>query len=324
MSRSGGFTLWELLVVQAIVTVLAGLLVPSFASVRQHALLVGCAAGMHDIHQALMGYAVMQKHCLPPFSFSSYITPSLAVSGHWGGISQENDPAAFVRNEEAMPLSVNLWTLVDEGYVPAGRLICPAADSQLHNSAASYFPYTLKFSTYCLRFPYSDDLFRESPKLAYFGPRGLLEIYFQRHGGERVPVAYQLNGGRAYQTVPLVRIDRRYRIASEVADCVAGGDGEYDVAADVLLSDGFWWQDRSQETPPQAGLKTYPIRSAWSHGRRFNTLTGDGAVRTVTDRDGTVRANSNAQDQPLDADGLYDATYAERVWQFFDKFDTTK
>ena len=62
------------------------------------------------------------------------------------------------------------------------------------------------------------------------------------------------------------------------------------------------------------------MRAGWCHDGQFNVLSGNGSIRTVTD-DGTIAANSNPPDGTLESDGCYGATYAERVWQFFDWSD---
>lgn len=310
MLPRSGWTLVELLIVIAIVAMLVAFVLPSLSLARDRARLLACGIGMRDTHQALMGYAGMNDRRLPPFRFSSLVDVSLPLSGHWGGISRPEDPVALFKGVGGM-FSVNLWVLVDEGFIEPERLICPSAPTELRDGRASQFPYTLKFSTYCLRFPHSADLFREARGLA--GSANLLAEYAQRRGGERVPRRNPYSGMQVYLTVPQVRVDRRYRITAEVA-C---GDGEYDVAADVMLSDMFWYQDRQDASASSDG-QTYPVRSAWSHGPRFNAITGAGAVRTSRDDGTKVRPFTNAPGEELPDDGYCGARYAERVWQFLD------
>ena len=313
MPPRSGWTLVELLIVIAIVAMLAAFVLPSLSLARDRARMLACGIGMRDTHQALMGYAGMNDRRLPPFRFSSLVDGSLPLSGHWGGISRPEDPVAASSKGVSSMFSVNLWVLVDEGFIEPKRLICPGAPTELRGGRASQFPYTLKFSTYCLRFPHSADLFREAPGLAYFNGSHLLAIYAQRRGGKRVLRADQPSSARGFLTVPQVRVDRRYRITAEVA-C---GDGEYDVAADVMLSDTFWHQDR-QDAPGSSDGQTYPVRSAWSHGLRFNAITGAGAARTSHDDGTKVRPFTNAPGEELPDDGYCGARYAERVWQFLD------
>ena len=119
--------------------------------------------------------------------------------------------------------------------------------------------------------------------------------------------------------VPLVRMDRRYRIDRSIFNPdTHDGDGIFSVVEDTVLSDGFWWQDRSEAaSASRPDLPAYPINSAWCHGRWFNALDGGGAVQTVMD-DGTIGANSIPADGSLADDSVHYATYSERVWQFLD------
>lgn len=297
-----GWTLAELLVVLAILSLLAALLVPSLQTARDRAKLTACAAQMRGVHAALMGYAAEHRAQLPPFAFSDF-SFDLPLSGHWGGISQPGDPAALGRVGVER---VNLWTLEQEGRIAPRRLTCPGADASLLDGAASHFPHSFRYSTYCLRVPYSEDLFVAAPNLAGRGGK-LLGIYGAAAGGQSVRV------GQYYQTVPLVRTDMDYRIA----DGVACGDGVYEPATDVMLSDAFWRRDHRAAAPSRPGLEGYPVHSGWCHGEWFNVLRGNGAVRTVRD-DGTVEANTIPPGGTLAADGHTCATYAERVWQYFD------
>jgi hypothetical protein len=138
----------------------------------------------------------------------------------------------------------------------------------------------------------------------------VLGIYAQAAGGQSVRVNTE------YSTVPLVRTDLVY---AQSFGAAAGpiGSGVYDVTRDTMLCDGFWWQDYSATFPASAGLTAQPARSAWCHGNKFNVVDGCGAVRTVTD-DGTILANSVPPGGTLVDDSMNMATYAERVWQFFD------
>lgn len=324
MSRRNGWSLVELMVVIGILVLLAAILAPSLGSARSRARQLGCAVSMHEIHQGLMTYSAINNLRLPPFRFYQYAQPSLPAAGHWGGFSQTGDPwrcGTYSSRDESL-LSVGLWTLVDQGSLPAARLICPAAPSETRSGAASMFGYSSKYSTYGVRFPYSQDLFNSAPLLAGSGGRDLLWVYRFRQGGHRFMPGDQDNPstGPYPQVVPQVHIGRRYRTAPEVAQEVAWGDGSYDVSADTMLADTFWWQDRSAEPEHLEGVTSYPIRSGWSHGDSFNVLAGNGAVRTVTDDPDSqpIRANSHAPGQRLTDTGPCDAISAERIWQFFD------
>ena len=111
----------------------------------------------------------------------------------------------------------------------------------------------------------------------------------------------------------MIRYDRSYRTDPAVASDI--GDGSYDVATDTMLADTFWWQDnRAADLPEDA---PWSVQASWLHGNKFNALSGNGSVKTVTD-DGTVAANSNAPSGALEDDGNNFASYAENIWQYFD------
>jgi len=324
VSRRSGWSLVEMLVVVAIIVALAGLLTPSLAGARRRARLVTCAVAMHDIHQALMGYAAVSDLHLPPFRFSDCANASLPASGHWGGVSQVWDPVrvgTFSTSDDVLT-TVNLFSLVEYGSLSPGRLICPGSPGELRGSGTSMFGYTSKFSTYCMRFPYSADVFRSSPGL--IGSEDDLHwVYRATAGGQMArPLGAQDKPtmGHTYQRVPQLRIDRAYRIADSVAGGVPWGDGIYDVSPDAMFSDAFWWEDRRDEAARCENLRAYRIRAAWSHGSSFNVATGDGAVFTVTDdpEHRPIAANTHAPDAAPDERGPCDATAAERVWAFFD------
>jgi len=300
--RRQGWTLVELLVIIAVIALLLSILMPSLSGARRQARLAACASKMRGVHTALVHYAAFNDSRLPPFAFSDY-AGDVPLSGHWGGASQSGDPAAFGRLGVR---TVNLWALVVRGLISPQHLICPGADGGLADGRASYFEYTCQYSTYCLRVPAGEELFDKAPSLAYRGGE-LMGIYAQAAGGQDVRV------GSDYETVPLVRIDRAY----STAGAVACGDGDYDFAADVVLADAFWRQNYSADASPPPGLTAWPVRAGWCHGQYFNALTGDGAVRAVRD-DGTVEANCITPASAPPDDGWHYATYAERVWQFFD------
>ena len=248
-----GWTLAELLVIIAILALLASLLVPSLSAARSQARLASCAASMHSVHVAVMSYAADHDRRMMPFAFSA----DLPLSGHWGGVSQANDPDAFAREGVA---HVNFGALTAEEYASSATLICPGADGDVRKGSAGYFPHTKRFSTYCLRFPYSEDLFVSAPLLAY-RDGSLLGVYAKKAGGQLERV------GKEYYRVPLVRIDLLYATAADAA-C---GDGVYTVATDAMLADAFWRQEHSVEAPQTAGgLEGYPVRAAWYHGAQFN------------------------------------------------------
>ncbi|MCK4276005.1 MAG: type II secretion system protein, partial [Phycisphaerae bacterium] len=237
MRCSSGWTLVELLIVVAILSLLAGVLALSLDAARQQARLVACQANLHGIGVAMISYVAMHNRKLPPFFFSD-LDGCVPASGHWGGPSQgKADPTMFWRLDAgAEPLCINLWALVHEGLIDPGPLICPGAAPPLRRGDASYFPYTGQFSTYCLRFPTSEALFWSAPNLKYEYGGTLLGIYRAAPGGRRWPVGAVDSG--YYEIVPQVRFDRSYPPLEEWEEW---GCDPYDVPTDAMLADTFWW-----------------------------------------------------------------------------------
>jgi prepilin-type N-terminal cleavage/methylation domain-containing protein len=66
-NKRAGFTLIEILIVLAIVAMVAGLLFPVFATVRDKARMSSCASNLHQIHLALAQYASDNSGSLPPY-----------------------------------------------------------------------------------------------------------------------------------------------------------------------------------------------------------------------------------------------------------------
>lgn len=292
--RPRGFTLIELLVVSGVIALLSALLLPSLGQAQRSAQSMQCRSQLHDIGSALHGYAAAENNRLPPFAFSDF-TGDIALSGHWGGVSQPADPAAFARMGMEC---VNLWALAKQDYANPQSLLCPSAGAELRRGTASYFPYTNRFSTYCLRFPASRGLFGESPGLAAIDGN-LLTAYLRQAGGQRSNIAGEV--------VPQVRLDRSYRLDAT--------GGTYDAAADALLADTFWRREYRQAPEPLQDSRSYDVQWDWCHQATFNVLMGNGAVRQVVD-DGTVDANSNSPQRSIaPADSVRSS---EIIWQFFD------
>jgi len=313
-ARGCAFTLVELLIILAVLAVLAAILLPSVSAAKQQARLAACAAQMRGVGSGLKVYAAVHGNLLPPFAFSDGKC-NLPLSGHWGGMSQASHPEAFGR----VPLwgmeHVNLWALAAEGMVTREQLICPGAEASLRLGRASYFPYTFKFSTYCLRMLYSRDLFRDVPGLADWGDLGLLGIYAIRGGGQ-VPPGAEDRGTylRGYwRTVPMVRLDLPYRE-------VAPGTGEQrtvDLTQAAILADTFWYQRHFAPAASMPGVEAYEVRGGWCHGRRFNVLFGDGAVHTLRDDD-TIAGSSVAPGASVALGERGFASRALTVWRYFE------
>lgn len=287
-ARPRGFTIVELLVVVTLVAMLAAILVPSLRRVGDEARLASCKSQQAGLHRALWSYAAASQLRLPPFLFSSAAAPDLALSGHWGGASRADDPDAFCRFGAE---SVNLQVLLDARLAAREQLLCPAAPAPVRTGGASYFPHTDRFSTYCLRFPPSEELFAAAPQLANRGGT-LLGVYRMAAGGQQVRV------GASYQTVPQVRADRAYRTPG----------GEVDVAADALLADGFW-------TPTAAMAGPLPVWRGATHEERINVLRGDGSVHEATLAPPGPSSAAAASTDPADEDH---SLQAEALWRSLD------
>jgi len=291
-----GFTLIELVVVIAIIALLIAIVLPSLSRAKELARLACCSANLSAIGKSLGGYASENATRLPPFMFSSAGATDLLLSGHWGGTTNPLDPDRFGRDKTGAE-AVNLWVLVGEQFLQREALTCPGADRRLLDRAASYFPYTDQFSTYCLRFPPSEDLFDTASALAYrYG--GLLGIYKMRAGGQPVR-----SDAYTVLRVPQVFWGRRYRVNGR----------DFCTGADSLAADAFWMQGDYQP----GGDQTAEVARDACHGPQYNVLSGSGGVRTVTD-DGTIAENAVV---PGEAPPSADRPYAEKahiLWTFFD------
>jgi type II secretory pathway pseudopilin PulG len=291
----------ELLIVVALISLLCAMLVPSLSSVRRQALLAVCGTQMRAIGSAMAQYTSASSGQLPPFAFSD-LAGDLALSGHWGGQSQPADPDNQFRVGMG---EVNLWPLTTKGLLPPAQLLCPGAPAATRAGQESYFPYSYKFSTYCLRMPYSDDVLAEGPPA--WQALGTLGVYAQAAGGRM----FTHGVGRA--VVPLVRLNRTYAERDPSTGVTRG----VEVARAPMLSDEFIRQDWRMVVPPLAGGAAYPVRMGWCHDSWFNTLCLDGSVRSVND-DGTVRAATNPPGAALPPDATHNASAAVRVWRYFE------
>ena len=305
------FTLIELLVTVGIILLLAAIATPSLLIARQKARQISCCAQLHQIGSALATYQAASHFRFPPFSFSD-IYGNLPLSGHWGGPIQA-DPTIFGRAGIGPDVSVNLWALVQGNMLPAQALACPSASQALHDDGGSMFNYTNKFSTYCLRFPPSSDLFDESLDLENFNHGKLLDVYLMYCSGQDAPIQ-KTDLGAPRQVVPALRLNKTYKLDSNVISAKQ----TFDPARDAIVADMFWWQDM----PPKASIaskkyRTFSVEGRWCHQSDFNVLFGGGSVHTICDG-GIIRDNSLSAGQELNNDGLYFARYGERVWQYFD------
>lgn len=305
--RAGcAFTLAELLVVMAVIAVLLGILVPSLSAAKERARLAACAVQMRGVGVGLKMYAAAGGNCMPPFAFSDHFN-NLPLSGHWGGKSQSGDPDCFGRELLGGLENVNLWRLVADGLVTPSQLTCPGAACS--RGVSGYFPYTLKFSTYCLRMLYSEDIFREAPGLIDWEGLGLLGIYTRVAGGVR------LEHFSTYPViVPYLRTDSTYR----ETDPLSGEQRRVELSSAAVLADTFWYQHRRRPAASMPGVEVYEVRAGWCHANTFNVLFGDGAVHAIRDNNHTVADNSVSPDAELPSDGYYFASPAIKVWRHFE------
>lgn len=294
--REAGFSLVELLVVIAVVMLLAGILLPSLTRTKDLARLAVCRQNQRVLLAGLQTRAVEHDRTLPPFMFSSPLQPDLPLSGHWGGTTHNLDPALRYTRYKQQAGNINLQAVVSGRYAPGEALLCPAT-KQAFNETTSYFPYTRQFSTYCLRFPPSEDLFSQAQPIMNVSGM-LLGIYRRRPGGTTG------GPGSVGYPVPLVRLNRTYRVDGRV----------YHPAADALLADAFWMRDL---TVPAEGDEPYATHRPGCHGEIFNVAFGDGSVRQYTD-DGQVASLGCTPGQPAPDSGDAHGQRAEEIWNRFD------
>ncbi|MFA6133411.1 MAG: DUF1559 domain-containing protein [Phycisphaerae bacterium] len=305
------FSVIEMLVVTLIIILVAAIVTPSLGAVRQRARRMVCTSQLHQIGVALAAYQSANHYRMPPFAFSEALTPNLPASGHWGGPIQK-DPTT-VGLFFGPSASVNLWALTVESLLTPQALACPSSCFS-RDSSVSLFTYTNKFSSYCMRFPLSGDLFAESPKLAgNSATRGLLAVYAGYHSGMRARDASDPLGSSKYP-VPFVRTDSKYELEPSV--CFVRST--FDPAQDAIVSDLFWWPKLAAPAPPAGKYRTFPREGSWCHGRDFNVLMGNGSVLSATDDKNVIA--ENCDNPAIDAGGAnaYHSQQAERIWQFFD------
>lgn len=286
----------------AIISLLISVLVPTIHSAKQRAHLAVCQTNLKSLSAGLWLYAADHESLFPPFAFSSAAEADLLLSGHWGGSQNPNDPDLFGRMADEMA-HVNLNALAYGQYITAKGLVCPGSAAALQNGEASFFPHTDQFSTYCLRFPHSEDLFRDAPLLraSAVGGSDVLGIYRYAASGYGKYFMNSSTHGQMYQTVPFVHSERTYRTAQEV----------YDPGRCALLADAFWLP----ACPAPAGPDSKPVIRRRCHENKYNVLFGHGGVMTVTD-DGTIEANAATPDNPVGQAPYYEQ--AETLWAFFD------
>jgi type II secretory pathway pseudopilin PulG len=298
-----GFSLVEMIIVVGLLALLVSILLPSLGAAKEGARRVQCQARQRNIGIALHQYAFAHDQHLPPFAFSDPVALNLPLSEHWGGLDQPADPQAFCPGAE----NVNLYCLAAEGLLKADELVCPSQAAR--PGAAGFFPYTRKYSSYCLRTPYSLDLFAGAPNLANWHNSGLLAVYAMAAGGQSGGF-----GALSWQKVPLASIQGEY---AEI-NPRSGAQRTLDMASGALLCDNFYYRDYNQTPPPQPGLAAHPVQAKWNHAERFNVLFGDNSCRFAED-DNTLRGCSVTDSAGLADDGCNYASYALQAWWYLEK-----
>lgn len=302
--RKRGYTLPEIMVVAAILALLVSMLLPAVFSAKEAARLAACQVTAKGLGAALWLYVAENGGYFPPFAFSSAVQPDLLLSGHWGGSRNPADPDLFGRFPDEMA-SLNLHRLTGKGFVAPAGLLCPGAPAELRSGEAGFFPGTDQFSTYCLRFPPSEDLFAEAPGLrtSAKGSPHVLAVYRFAAGGHWEYVPAGPGRGATREMVPLVHGEQMYRTAA----------GLYDPACSALLADAFWMPAYAAPAPAPAARRVLRTRC---HGKKYNVLFGHGGVVSAVD-DGTVQDTAVPPGQsPAGSAPYYEA--AEILWSFFD------
>ena len=280
--------------VVAVVGILSAVMMPSLAGARAAAKMAACAVQVHQVGVGLASYTADARHRWPPFLFSESSRPNLPLSGHYGGEGPESAGRKGDRD-------VNLHALGREGRIRDTQLRCPGTAWDLPQSGLGVG----KFSDYCLRMPYSNDLWPSQTPPPKFTA---LDAYRYAAGGQSL----KLPSGVEFVS-PQLREDRQYAR-------VVGG-GVFDPARDVIVSDRFV-DSAYRDSAGQIGQAVRVGRTG-GHAGRFNVLVGDGAVRRVDLRNDDTATTSSTSLPPgttlADAvDDDYNAAAVETVWQRFD------
>ena len=132
MRHHRGFTLIELLVVIAIIAILAAILFPVFARVRENARKANCQSNLKQIGTGLMMYVQDYDETFVPCSYPMYASCS-GVSVLWHAVL-----SPYLKNTKVLvcPSSSQSPTLgYGWNYVNFGHLPCPA--SSMYNGYAT-------------------------------------------------------------------------------------------------------------------------------------------------------------------------------------------
>jgi len=126
-SRSGGFTVIELLVAAAAILILLAIFIPYLEKFRESARRTVCAQHLNLLGTALRNYAQDNGYDFPRARYDSTGNPNgyTAFTGPWS-------TDAFSPNSAVSPndVTASLWLLLKSGYVSdPGLFICPGSDN---------------------------------------------------------------------------------------------------------------------------------------------------------------------------------------------------
>jgi len=120
-SRLGGFTIIELLVVLAIITILMGILLPTIERVRHRGYINACAANLHSIGQAMTMYANDNHGSFPRATYDPAASPAWTA----GNDAALTEPTAI---PHANDVTSAVWLLMRVQKLPPTVFVCAYGD----------------------------------------------------------------------------------------------------------------------------------------------------------------------------------------------------
>lgn len=125
-SRHRAFTIIELLVVLAIITILLGILLPAVERVRHRGYISACAANLHSIGQAMTMYANQNRGNYPRAVYD----PALAATNGWTAGTDNALPDQFSPPGPHTPndVTASLWLLMRVQKLPSKVFVCAYGD----------------------------------------------------------------------------------------------------------------------------------------------------------------------------------------------------